>query len=133
MAKIDYTSNLDPFKLHFDIYSGNPGYYFISTPFNYDIHTNTEEVDLSKWAVDAIIDVYVEKKTVINYKFTKRIYGSPSNTLHIRYEYNTKNQKLKIWWADLGLEYGSKLVIKFYSLSQQREKLLNELFTPDEE
>lgn len=120
------TKNLEPFNLKFPIYAGNPGYYFISNPYNYDLSNRCEEVDLSKWLVDSVIDVYILQE--YHYKEVKRLYQSPKNSLHLKYDFNTKDQKLKIFWIDFEPKYESTLVIKFYSVSQQREKNLNQLF-----
>ena len=120
------TKNLEPFNLKFPIYAGNPGYYCISSPYNFNLSTKCEEVDLSKWVVDSVIDVYIQEE--YNYKGLRRVYQSPRNSLHLRYEYNPKDFKLKIFWIDFEPTYESHLVIKFYSVSQQREKTLNQLF-----
>lgn len=126
------TRNLEPFKLSFDIYAGNaishPGYYYISDPYNYNLNSNTEEVDMSKWNIDLVEDVYVQKELM--YKHTTRLYASPQYKTKLHYTFEQKTQKLKIYWiTDLTGLSPCKLVIKFYSLSQQREKLLNEIFT----
>lgn len=120
------TNNLDPFNLNFPIYAGNPDFYFISNPFNYDIHTNCEEVDLSEWLVDAVADVYIQPE--YHYKNSRRVYKSPQTSTHLRYEYNPKNFKLKIFWVKFETNYETNLVIRFYSVAQQREKTLNQLF-----
>ena len=120
------TKNLEPFNLKFPIYAGNPGFYFISNPYNYNTSTQSEEVDLSKWSVDSVIDVYIQQE--YHYKGLRRVYQSPRNSLHLKYEYNPKDFKLKIYWADFEPNYETNLVIKFYSVAQQREKTLNQLF-----
>ena len=120
------TKNLEPFNLKFPIYAGNPGFYFISNPYNYNTLDGCEEVDLSKWSVDSVVDVYIQQE--YHYKGLRRVYQSPTNSLHLRYEYNSKDFKLKIFWTDFEPNYETNLVIKFYSVAQQREKTLNQLF-----
>ena len=124
------TKNLEPFNLKFPIYAGNPGFYFISNPYNYNTSTQSEEVDLSKWSVDSVIDVYIQQE--YHYKGLRRVYQSPRNSLHLKYEYNPKDFKLKIYWVDFEPNYETNLVIKFYSVAQQREKTLNQLFDDTE-
>jgi len=124
------TKNLEPFNLKFPIYAGNPGFYFISNPYNYNTSTQSEEVDLSKWSVDSVIDVYIQQE--YHYKGLRRVYQSPINSLHLRYEYKPKDFKLKIFWTDFEPNYKTNLVIKFYSVAQQREKTLNQLFDDTE-
>ena len=124
------TKNLEPFNLKFPIYAGNPGFYFISNPYNYNTSTQSEEVDLSKWSVDSVVDVYIQQE--YHYKCLRRVYQSPRNSLHLKYEYNPKDFKLKIYWTDFEPNYETNLVIKFYSVSQQREKTLNQLFNETE-
>lgn len=120
------TKLLEPFNLKFPIYAGNPGYYFISNPYNFNLSTFSEEVDLSKWSVDSVVDVYIQQE--YHYKEMRRVYKSPKNSIHLRYEYNPKDFKLKIYWSDFEPNYETNLVIKFYSVAQQREKTLNQLF-----
>jgi hypothetical protein len=120
------TKLLEPFNLKFSIYAGNPGYYFISNPYNFNLSTKCEEVDLSKWSVDSVVDVYIQQE--YHYKEVRRVYKSPKNSIHLRYEYNPKDFKLKIYWSDFEPNYETNLVIKFYSVAQQREKNLNQLF-----
>jgi len=124
------TKNLEPFNLKFPIYAGNPGFYFISNPYNYNTSTQSEEVDLSKGSVDSVIDVYIQQE--YHYKGLRRVYQSPINSLHLRYEYKPKDFKLKIFWTDFEPNYKTNLVIKFYSVAQQREKTLNQLFNETE-
>ena len=126
MSKLDIT-NLDPFNLRFEIYEGK-GYYFISNPSNYDTSTNTEEVDLGEWSVDWVIGISIEKIT--DYKFNSKVYASPQTSLGVNYNYNPETKKLRIQWGNFGLE-PSELVIKFYSLAQQRDKTINELLNQD--
>lgn len=117
-------SKLEPFNLIFEIYAGNTGayansgYYFISNPFNYNISNKCEEVDLSKWSVDSVIDVYLQSPL-------------KNNKIHLRHEFNNKNHKLKIYWVDFEPRYETKLLIKFYSISQQREKTINQILEID--
>lgn len=125
------TNLLEPFNLKFSIYAGNPGFYFISNAYNYDPLTRCEEVDLSKWAVDSVVDVYIQEE--YQYKGLRRVYKSPINSLHLRYDYNSKDFKLKIFWIDFEPTYETNLIIKFYSVSQQREKTLNQLFNNETE
>lgn len=120
------TKNLEPFNLKFPIYAGNPGFYFISNPYNYNTSNRSEEVDLSKWSVDSVVDVYIQQE--YHYKGLRRVYQSPKNSLHLKYEYNSKDFKLKIFWTDFEPNYETNLVIKFYSVAQHREKTLNQLF-----
>lgn len=124
------TKNLEPFNLKFPIYAGNPGFYFISNAYNYNTSTQSEEVDLSKWSVDSVVDVYIQQE--YHYKGLRRVYQSPRNSLHLKYEFNSKDFKLKIYWTDFEPNYETNLVIKFYSVAQQREKTLNQLFNETE-
>jgi hypothetical protein len=122
-------TNLEPFNLRFPLYCGTgwQGFYFISNPLNYNLQTKCETVDLAKWRVDSVVDVYIQER--INYKNEVRLYQSPKNSTHLKYEFDTKNSKLKIFWIDYQPRNPEvELVIKFYSVSQQREKIINQLF-----
>lgn len=123
--------DLEPFRLKFTIQVGFGGYYFISNLFNYDIYNQREKVNLSEWSVDSIIDVYIEQE--YSYKEIKRIYGSPQN-IRLNYTYNTKTHELEIFWVEFNpsLSKSLNLVIKFYSVSWQREKTLNQLLDETE-
>ena len=122
------TKNLEPFNLKFPIYAGNPGFYFISNPYNYNIYTQCEQVDLSEWLVDSVIDVYIQQEYHWETNpILRRVY-QPSPTTHLRFQYNVKDYKLLIFWGKIQPRSESNLVIKFYSVSQQREKTLNQLF-----
>jgi hypothetical protein len=126
-------SNLEPFKLKFPIYGGvggHQGFYFISTPLNYNLQHNYEIVDLSKWCVDSVVGVYIQ--SYVNYKEEKRLYHSPTNSSHLKYTYDTKTSKLQIFWGNYSPRNDDELNIKFYSISQQRDKILNELFNEEE-
>jgi hypothetical protein len=127
-------TNLEPFNLRFPLYCGTgwQGFYFISSPLNYNLQTKCETVDMNKWGVDSVLDVYIQEK--IHYKQSVRLYQSPKNSVHLKYEFDTKTSKLKILWMDYQPKTSDvELVIKFYSVSQQREKTINQLFNDESE
>lgn len=110
--------NLEPFRLCFDIYAGNSrytdyGFYYISRTRNYNLQTGTESIDLSKWNVDSIRRAYILQS------------GLRQN---VPFSFNSDEKIMLIIWNGITIpSKPSKFYIEFYSLSQQREKLLNEI------
>lgn len=99
--------NQDPFLLWFNMDSD---------------HYDRFEIDLSKYNIDSAIDVYIKSD------------HTPWWSIYLSYNFNTNTDMLEIF---LGHPYkinkNDKLFIKFYSKSQMRDKLLNELLDDAEQ
>jgi len=128
--KIDI-SNLDPFNLHFEIFSiGDKSdiSYFISEPSN--LTDSTEKVNLSRWAIDHISNVLVSTLNESG--------GIDDFGFKIYYEFDPQSKDLILHWKEFNsskINFDSvyRLTIRFYSLAYQREKTLNELLNSEEE
>lgn len=121
----------DPFHLNFNIktkedkvfVSDESNLYLIPPMIGGNIFKET--INLEKWGVDEIESVYVETKF-------------HNQKIHLSFLYHIEEKELEIIWSQINDRLGfnpeddSKLVIRFYSVSQMREKLLNELFDEKE-
>lgn len=116
------TKLLEPFNLHFQIHKFKR-FYFISNITN--LNETREKVDLNNWTVDEITNVIVSINEDFGFK--------------IDYTFDPQTRILFLDWENFSLsdrnllDSTCRLTIRFYSLAQQREKTLNQLFNNETE
>ena len=98
--------NQDPFLLWFNMDSD---------------HCDKFKIDLSKYNIDSVIDVYIKNDDI----------GGCAT--HLSYNFNANTDMLEIFSHRYKINKNDKLFIKFYSKSQMRDKLLNELLDDTEQ
>lgn len=80
------------------------------------------EIDLSKYNIDSVIRVYIKNDDISWWD------------INLSYNFNTNTDMLEIFPKHpYKVNKNDKLFIKFYSKSQMRDKLLNELLDDGEQ